>query len=325
MCWHLKYLRAFFLATLFIFIVLNILPYYNDTLDYNEFRSAKNQTNPHNFKLVLNPGHSTCGLDKSKKLTLIAIVLIAPNAFEQRNKIRQTWGRFEFNGKFKLVFALGLSKHIKINNQIEKEFKLYKDIVQEDFTDSYQNLTIKAIMSFKWISKYCSNSYFALRINDDVVVNTHRLMSYLEELIRNNSEQYLTNKIIGFGYFNTSPIRQPSSKFYISNQVFNQTYYDDYCEGSAYLITSDLSKMIYEYSLNFSYPPFSTWLEDVYIGMITKRLNTTIVDISKTFQPKNQYAGFTLKYKLTLIDNDTIFVYDANMATVWNALRIKKK
>lgn len=62
---------------------------------------------------------------------------------------------------FKLVFLLGLpasENHTDVQSKIEEEVKTYGDIIQEDFIDSYNNLTLKSIMMLKWVNNKCKDS-----------------------------------------------------------------------------------------------------------------------------------------------------------------------
>ena len=56
--------------------------------------------------------------------------------------------------------------------QIRKENDLYHDIVQEDFIDSYRNLTVKSIMALKWATEHCKNAKLIFKMDDDTLVNT---------------------------------------------------------------------------------------------------------------------------------------------------------
>ena len=86
------------------------------------------------------------------------------------------------------------------------------------------------MMTFKWITKYCSNAKYVLRINDDVVVNTHALVNYFKPL------NYSQNMIYGYGIFGVGPIRDKGSKFYVSEQEYNKPRYNDYIEGSSVIV-----------------------------------------------------------------------------------------
>ena len=80
--------------------------------------------------------------------------------------------------------------------------------------------------TYKWISNYCSNTKYILKICDDVVVNT-------PELIRNykNVIPYKENHIYGNGFYGTSPIRDPGSKWYVSVKEFSGKGYPPYVQG----------------------------------------------------------------------------------------------
>ena len=78
--------------------------------------------------------------------------------------------------------------------QIRKENDLYRDIVQEDFIDSYRNLTVKSIMALKWATKYCKNAKLIFKMDDDTLVNTFLLLKLLKE------KQFLKSKSILCNY-----------------------------------------------------------------------------------------------------------------------------
>lgn len=57
---------------------------------------------------------------------------------------------------------------------------MHNDIIQEDFVDSYKNLTVKIIMSFKWVKLYCPQAEYVIRVNHHVVMNTYAMIKFLE-------------------------------------------------------------------------------------------------------------------------------------------------
>lgn len=59
------------------------------------------------------------------------------------------------------------------------ESKNYGDIVQADFIDNYFNNTIKTMMGFNWIVKYCPNSSFYLFSDDDMYVSIKNLLRFV--------------------------------------------------------------------------------------------------------------------------------------------------
>lgn len=65
-------------------------------------------------------------------------------------------------------------------NRLHNEAKLYNDIIQDNFIDTYDNLTIKSVMALKHVSRSCAKTcaYF-LKCDDDTFVNVPNLLHYL--------------------------------------------------------------------------------------------------------------------------------------------------
>ena len=67
---------------------------------------------------------------------------------------------------------------------------------------------------YNWISKFCMNSKYILRINDDVIVNTFYIIKYLKKL------NYSFNQMFGFRIEGKAPIRIPGSKYFVSTKEY---------------------------------------------------------------------------------------------------------
>ena len=98
--------------------------------------------NKHDFVYGLNPEHRICGSDS---IFLLVYVHSAPGNFKRRLSLRETWARRSMFRDMRLVFMMGTVSDAKINEHLLLENGLYKDIVSEDFVDSYKNLTYKGI------------------------------------------------------------------------------------------------------------------------------------------------------------------------------------
>lgn len=125
--------------------------------------------------------------DKCEKLTSLRLVIIiksAMNHFERRQTIRSTFGyerRFS-DVTIRTVFLLGVKNsngENKLQRSIDLESKNYRDIVQADFVDNYFNNTIKTMMGFNWVMKYCPNSNFYLFSDDDMYVSIKNLLRFV--------------------------------------------------------------------------------------------------------------------------------------------------
>ncbi len=104
------------------------------------------------------------------------------------------------------MFSVGFSKNETINEQIENEFVAHRDILRvNNYVDDYYNCTYKIMKTLKWIARYCSNMKYALKICDDVVVNTPQLIADF------NSMKYKPSRIYGHIYYSAKPIRNPKN------------------------------------------------------------------------------------------------------------------
>ena len=215
------------LSPLLIYLIFNEE---NFKVLHSKVSFLRNKTDENDiFEYRLNPKWSICDKKPQTEVYLfIAFVIISPNQFEQRNHIRNTWANKKFNSDLKVIFTVALSKNQTVNKLLIDEFNLFGDILQiENLIDSYYNCSIKIMKTFKWISNYCSNTKYILKICDDVVVNT-------PELIRNykNVITYKQNHIYGYGIYGVGPIRDPGNKWYVSEKEFNGTSFPPYIQGN---------------------------------------------------------------------------------------------
>lgn len=78
---------------------------------------------------------------------------------------------------------------LAVQRAVEFEAEQYGDIVQEDFLDTYRNLTYKGIAALKWIDQLCPHARWVLKTDDDIFVNTFNLMRHLRRLERLEAEE----------------------------------------------------------------------------------------------------------------------------------------
>ena len=174
-----------------------------------------------------------CAKANSSGLLFLAFMVISPDKFEKRNVIRTTWANQTLFGKdFRMVFVIGMSHDDNINKMIELEYKLYKDILQLSFMDSYFKITSKVMAAFKWIPKHCSHVKYILRINDDAMVNTFALLNVFTHTIT-----YKKRHIYGWlvRNYTTTVSRETSDKFYVARNQYALSMFPDYPSGNVSL------------------------------------------------------------------------------------------
>ena len=248
------------------------LPVYNIT-ELNQTWEIVYNTS---FTFILNPEYTICQqFNKSNKLPLFIYVHTSPENIKRRVLIRETWAKRSLFPNLRLVFMMGYTFESKTNELLKLEYNTYKDIVQQDFIDSYRNLTYKCIMSLNWINTYCPNLEYIIKTDDDVIVNTFGLVSYLNEL-NNKNVSYRTKKLICNGWSGVRVSRNKNYKWYISKEEYPHEKFNKYCCGFAILFTGDLVALLYNQTFYTKY----FWVDDYYM---TGQLTQYIKDVTHEF------------------------------------------
>lgn len=105
-----------------------------------------------------------------------------------------------------MVFLVGQTEKNETQERITNECQTYNDLIQESFTDSYNNLTLKSVMMLKWVVNNCEKNgncgnftlfemkikikikvsffpvftvHFVMKCDDDSFVNVPNLIHFL--------------------------------------------------------------------------------------------------------------------------------------------------
>ncbi len=219
---------------------------------------------PHPFQYTLTPGFCTPGKGSPH---IIAYVHSAPRNVEKRAIIRETWANRTYHGNISLgvFFATGLSSTPRLQKTLEKESKLYGDILQEDYKDNYKNLTYKGVGSLRWILNNCYATTFILKTDDDVYVNVFALLKHLQDLHRTGQ----TSNIL-FCLLRPYTGVEREGKWGIPHDMYPWRSYPPHCLGMAFVLTMDVVRALYEAS--YHTPLF--WIDDVWLtGMVAANAN----------------------------------------------------
>jgi hypothetical protein len=208
---------------------------------------------------------------RSKQLRYIVYVHSAPENAERRRILRSTWlnGTLFSEQIIATVFIMGRSERQSVNENVKAEALTHRDIIQGDFTDSYKNLTLKAVMGLKWIATRCWWVRFAIKVDDDTFVNVFSLTNTLQ-LYEGRRKTILCR----IWEDNLMPIlRDPDMcmKWCVKEDEFpGRQAYPRYCAGLAFVISGDLIPLLYTTSRT---TPFF-WIDDVYVtGLLPGKLH----------------------------------------------------
>ncbi|PVD30594.1 hypothetical protein C0Q70_09866 [Pomacea canaliculata] len=220
------------------------------------------------------------GEESMDSVDVLFMVHTALLNFRQREALRSTVANQSFFYPFKvrILFLLGLPANDTngtVQSLIELEHKKYGDTLQGDFIDTYSNLTHKGVMGYRWITQYCPHVRLVAKIDDDVFVDTFKLLHrFWPVLFVAKSRAIFCN----VWHNNTMPILREGKWKITENVMRNLKYFPwDYCSGMAVFITGDLIPFLYRAA--FRTPFF--WIDDAYLfGMLPGVVgNVTYYDI----------------------------------------------
>ncbi|XP_068182191.1 N-acetyllactosaminide beta-1,3-N-acetylglucosaminyltransferase 2 [Antennarius striatus] len=241
------------------------------------------------YTTVLQPDR-VCGAggnDDTEQVLLLLAIKSKESNFKNRQAIRQTWGQVgwvagerrnstsedENGGYVRRIFLLGKEEHEKLGiadyELLQMESLYYGDILQWDFKDTFFNLTLKDVLFWKWFSQLCSQTLFVFKGDDDVFVNTQKMIRYLHDQLRAPQvKETIKEFMVGEVITTAVPDRVNKSKYYIP-EVFYKGLYPTYAGGGGVVYSGLLTQRLYDMSKRVHLFP----IDDVYVGMCMVRLN----------------------------------------------------
>ncbi len=166
-----------------------------------------------------------------------------------------------------VLFFIGITNIPSLEDSLALEQNRYGDLVQEDYIDSYRNLTHKAISALKYISLHCSHVTYVLKTDDDVFVNIFALLQYLVNIDRNSSKEsgvissprHQEDFISCLIWHKMQVDRNPESKWFVPNGIWNETYFPPYCSGAAFLTSGRTVEKLFQMASKTAF----FWIDDV--------------------------------------------------------------
>ncbi|XP_062261018.1 lactosylceramide 1,3-N-acetyl-beta-D-glucosaminyltransferase A-like [Platichthys flesus] len=224
----------------------------------------------------------------NKDVLLLLFVKTSPGNTERRKAIRSTWGNETYiqntlGVTVRVVFALGSprtkteepswrkSSRVGPQEQLIHEDRLHGDLIQQDFLDSFHNLTLKLILQFHWMHSHCAHARFLMTADDDIFVHMPNLVSYLQDM----SSRGVTNFWIGRVHRGAPPIRRKDSKYYVTYEMYPWLSYPDYTAGAGYVLSSDAADKIYQATLTLN---ASLYIDDVFMGICANAVGVSPQD-----------------------------------------------
>ncbi|XP_036391579.1 N-acetyllactosaminide beta-1,3-N-acetylglucosaminyltransferase 2-like [Megalops cyprinoides] len=252
---------------------------------------------------------------KDKPFLLLAIKSLAPH-FDRRQAIRESWGRAGqlANRTVVTVFLLGNATAVDhfpdLSDMLRFESAAHRDLLVWDYRDSFFNLTVKEVLFLEWLDHHCAGATFVFKGDDDVFVNTHRILDFLKGLAPAKAKDLFIGDVIT----NAGPHRNKKLKYFIPESMFVGQY-PPYAGGGGFLYSGDVALRLHRVSRRVSLFP----IDDVYTGMCLKKLGLVPEKHKgfRTFDIEEKYRNNPCAYKsLMLVHSRT----PQDMIKIWNWL-----
>ena len=228
--------------------------------------------------LINQPNICSAGPNSTGNVTTppsLALVYIhtKPSHFHRRAFLRRTWADPYFKARFDYttVFILGDPKNISVQEKLVNESRTFHDIIQADFHDVYENLTLKEITGLHWTTAYCNQTSFVVKADDDLIIKPWLLSALFHKYLNVSWKPSVYCR----KWDKPSPHRDKKSKWYVPTSVYPHRYYPAFCSGPSRIMTKEAVPLLYEGTQKL---PFF-WLEDVFVtGIVAQHMNVTRFD-----------------------------------------------
>lgn len=233
------------------------------TIEDEPFDDIGTLVNLTNFDYIIDKPPVEIKFDKNGVQIPSFVIIIHSNPYQEdyRNSMRSTWSQSD--PRALVYFALGAVNTTKKQIEIENENKIYNDIIQGNFYDSYRNLTYKHTMVLKWFKYNANGIKYLVKLDDDVYANVPGISKYLSELPEEN-ELFLAAPVI-----NPHPmVREGKYKITIDESADNYTV--TYGIGNQVIYSYDTAVAIHDQTSFQRFFP----MDDMFIlGYIRINLN----------------------------------------------------
>ncbi|GAU91070.1 hypothetical protein RvY_03394 [Ramazzottius varieornatus] len=210
-------------------------------------------------------------------LSILLYVHSRPGHFARRTFLRQAWLHPRFadgeNYSIRSVFIVGKAHDPSgsIQKKLQEESTQYHDLIQGDFVDVYENLTIKEAAALAWADTHCSSASFVVKADDDTIIKPWALT---ETIRRHFDVQDIIRQpaFLCKVYRYEEPHRNPRKKYFTPRSQYAQDVFPVHCGGALRITTSSTVSLLLQ---SFVKAPY-LWLENVFFtGVVAKLIGAS--------------------------------------------------
>ncbi|XP_076445987.1 uncharacterized protein LOC143283657 [Babylonia areolata] len=161
-----------------------------------------------------------------------------------RQAIRSTWASPAYGALWphdarnitsllKVVFFFGVRTQGK-SAILEKESQMFQDIVQVNFEETHQNLSLKTALAVEWSAAFCPGAGHVMKVDEDTFVTLPLLLHLLNHL----SDHAPPRFVLGFHHFNERPPVLRKGKWEVSFDLYPYPHFPRYLYRHSYVMSS---------------------------------------------------------------------------------------
>ncbi|XP_053556934.1 beta-1,3-galactosyltransferase 5-like [Bombina bombina] len=225
---------------------------------------------------------------------LLVLVTSHPEHHEPRKAIRKTWAVPD-NGAahpWQVIFLIGQTSDVEQDWRIHSEQNIHGDILMGNYLDTYHNLTLKVMHGIKWATDKCRPQYI-LKTDDDCFVNTNLIPVFLGKYNMVKTGLYVGSS---FSQDKRLVIRDPSSKWYVSQQEYDLDVYPPYASGIGYILSLDVARLVLRMATAVPIVP----MEDAYVGILAKKAGITLLSSSRFAKHNIKWSICNYRYLMVI-------------------------
>ena len=247
------------------------------------YENHPDEVDPEKLPFLINP-EGVC--TNEEDIFLIIAICSGVERFELRRAIRETWGGVVNHSlTTRLLFVIGKPREQMAGAQIavKSESDQHGDILQLDLEDTPMTLSYKTLGTFHWVVRYCGNTRFLMKADDDVFINVPNVLQELKMIQNLGPMKFMLGHVID----GAKPITDRKDKWFLPIGMYKDRTYPPYLSGSAYVVPISLAEPILQHSQETSI----FWLEDIYItGILAPKVNASLIHNSK-FEYRKRKLG----------------------------------
>ncbi|OWF49087.1 beta-1,3-galactosyltransferase brn-like [Mizuhopecten yessoensis] len=232
----------------------------------------------HNFEYLHSPEPCTFPRDEKRNRNMLILVKSFAGNFNLRKTQRALLKKTKLLGRTKQVFILGYNATYQ--DFVDTESRKFKDIIQEDFVDTYLNNTLKTVMAYNWVDTFCRDASILFFVDDDYYVHYDKIFKHIRAVFQQKS----TGIFAGTLASRAVPYRRHETVWSLTFDQYPYDYFPPYIGGGAYIVSHDVA---HKFAVSFPYVQF-LGIDDAYLGIVAKKL-----DIPPSYNPNFDTAKRT--------------------------------